>query len=79
MFSSNYVRYYLMVYMRFLCFDHSRVNFTPSMLSGNVLEWSKKYALRSCNGREMGRVPLTSFCFKVAWYSLSCKTYLRLS
>ena len=47
MFSSNYVRYYLNVYMRFLCFVHSRVNITPSMLSDYVLEWSKKCAL-SC-------------------------------
>ena len=39
MFSSNYARYYLVVYMRFLCFEHSGVNFTPSILSGNVLEW----------------------------------------
>ena len=44
MFSSNYVRYYLKVYMRFLCFVRSRVNFTSSMLSDNALEWSEKYA-----------------------------------
>ena len=31
--------------MRFLCFEHSGVNFTPSMLSGNVLEWSKNTPL----------------------------------
>ena len=42
MFSSNYARYHLVVYRRFLCFGHSRVNFTPSMLSGNVFQWSKK-------------------------------------
>ena len=41
MFSPSYVHYLPLAYMRFLCFDHSRVNFTPSMFSGKVLEWQK--------------------------------------
>ena len=44
MFSSKYARYHLVVYRRFHCFEHSGVNFSPSMLPGNDFEWSKKYA-----------------------------------
>ena len=39
-FSSNNDHYNLLAYLYFICSYHSRVNFTPSMLSGNVLEWS---------------------------------------
>ena len=48
MFSPNYVRYYLMVYLRFICFHHSRVNFAPSVISSNVLQCMiTKYALNN--------------------------------